>query len=332
MLQSLRHLFAYSWARLIVALGTTTLSIVLFSFVLPVIIFLTKLLVNWRRERKAGKTVNQIVKESFLSWETLIPTIAYALMWTCLLVWAITTTAYADHEALLAKIHQQALDRVALSHKPNDTTPIPTKRPIPKAQSVLPSHQETPTQVVPQPVQQPVPTVNQPGRPLTQLERLAETNRRFSEPDRAHFSEALYDFAGIEDQANVVWGKANNVDTDLNGIDIATRKTRLTGVLLVAKDYEKSFRTARQKWHYFEDQVVYIFGDNPDNDAAVISNAADKYLYFLHTIESIQSKEDKPILDILSDERSQYQTSTGLFARWKRDCDMRLQQMRDSIK
>jgi hypothetical protein len=177
-----------------------------------------------------------------------------------------------------------------------------------------------------------VSTVNQSGRPLTQLERLVDTNRRFSEPDRAHFSEALYDFAAIEDQANTVWGKANNVDTSLNGIEIATRKTRLKEVLSVARDFEKSFRATRQKWHYFEDQAVYIFGDNPDNNAAIISNAADKYLYFVNTIESIQSKEEKPILDILADERSQYQSSTGLFARWKRDCDLRLQQMRDSIK
>jgi uncharacterized protein YoxC len=233
---------------------------------------------------------------------------------------------------LLAKIRQQAADSKNLSQKPSTTIPIAPKQLVPKSKLLLPGHQEIPTPGASQPIPQAESPLNPSGQPLTQLARLIEINRRLSEPDRARFSDALYDFEVSIDQANGVWAKANRVDVDLKSNDIEYRKTRLHEVISTAKDYEQAFRSVRQKRHYFDEQIAYIFGDNADNNASIVSNAASAYLYILNTIEHVQSKDDKPILDLILDQHNRYQPAITNFEIWRQECVRRLQQMRDSIK
>jgi len=166
----------------------------------------------------------------------------------------------------------------------------------------------------------------------TQLERLVEINQRLSESDRARLSDAFYDFATVIDQANGMWAKANRVDVDLKANDLETRKTRLNEVLILDKDYRQAFRAVRQKRHYYQEQIDYIFGDNPDNDASIVTNAATDYLNFLTSIEGLQGKDEKAITNLLSGELNRYQTATTRFELWRQECARRLQRMRDSIK
>ena len=90
---------------MVAALGTTTLSILLFSFVVPVVIFVITVAVDWREQRRAGATVNAIIKGSFLSWQTIIPSTVYLVAWASLLGWSLSNTAYKDHVALLGRVH-----------------------------------------------------------------------------------------------------------------------------------------------------------------------------------------------------------------------------------
>ncbi len=110
MLHSLQNWFSSSWANLVTALGTTTLSIFLFSFVVPILIFIARLVINWRQGRKTGVTMKKIVTRSLRSWQTFIPTGIYLLAWFGLLGWSLSTTAYRDHQALLARIRQLRTD------------------------------------------------------------------------------------------------------------------------------------------------------------------------------------------------------------------------------
>jgi len=106
MLRAFFHLLRYAWENLVVALGTTTLSIILFSFVIPVLIFVGKFGINSKDRRKTGATMRQLVKGSLLSWQTIVPSLIYVVAWASLLLWSISTTAYRDHQALLGRIQQ----------------------------------------------------------------------------------------------------------------------------------------------------------------------------------------------------------------------------------
>ncbi len=115
-------------------------------------------------------------------------------------------------------------------------------------------------------------------QPTTQLDKLIAIDSRLTKADREQLAAALLEFSQILDQANSVWGKANNVDTDLRPNDFETRKVRLLALLPLAQGYSRNFYQERQKWHYYDRQIEYIFGDNPDNDAAIIEGAVTGYL------------------------------------------------------
>ena len=101
MLLSIRHLFSYAWVNLVSALGTTTLTILLFSFVVPVAIFVIKVAVEWRGQRRAGATVKAIIRGSFLSWQTILSSAFYIAVWGALMGWSLSNTVYTEHFALL---------------------------------------------------------------------------------------------------------------------------------------------------------------------------------------------------------------------------------------
>jgi hypothetical protein len=260
---------------------------------------------------------------SFEKWTVFLTTIAIGL--ACL-------TLYSSHEfRVWAHIERPEMPTVA----PKVVDPAPQAKPDVRSSSRLPKLKSPPRvevkPAVPQSGPSPVPA-NPIGGTQTQLERLVETNQRLSESDRARLSDALYDFSTIIDQANSVWAKANRVDVDLKSNDIETRKARLNEVLALDKNYRQAFHAVRQKRHYYQEQIDYIFGDSADNDAAIVINAATDYLNFLSSVESLQGKDEKALVDLLSGEFNRYQTATTRFGLWRQECARRLQRMRDSIK
>ena len=92
-----RHWFAYSWANLVARLGTTTLSVAIFCFLVPLLIFIGLTAVHWREERRKGVRMGKIITRALLSWATIVPSAIYILTWSVLLAWSLGTTASADH-------------------------------------------------------------------------------------------------------------------------------------------------------------------------------------------------------------------------------------------
>ena len=149
--------------------------------------------------------------------------------------------------------------------------------------------------------------------PKSQLDVLLEINKRLSAGDRSRFTDALHDFTQVLDQANTLWGKANRVDDLGSSTDFETRKTRLQDVESSAKDYERAFSQSRQTWHYYAAQVGYIFGDNPDNDALIIRNAAVDYFYFLDALGKLPTTNNGAITLLLADEQNVYGSAIARF-------------------
>ena len=122
MLQSIRHLLSYSWANLVAALGTTTLSILLFSFAIPLAIFAATVVIDWRKQRLAGVLGIDIVKASFLSRQTIISSAIYLVAWLGLLTWATFSTAHNDHVALLSRIRNLVNENKSLRSENSKST------------------------------------------------------------------------------------------------------------------------------------------------------------------------------------------------------------------
>jgi len=127
MLHSIRNLYLYTWANLVAALGTTTLSILVFSFAIPLAIFGATVAAGWREQRGAGKSVKEIIKSSILRWQTLIPSTIYLVAWAGLLGWSLTNTVYKDHEALLARIRNLDAENKGLNNENEQLKAAPPK-------------------------------------------------------------------------------------------------------------------------------------------------------------------------------------------------------------
>jgi len=100
------NLLSRVWNNLLSALGTTTFFVFLFSFVIPIFIFIITVVSNYRKYRKEGVEIAQLIKDSVLSWKTIIPSLVYIISWISLFFWGVTTTIYNDHISLLDSINQ----------------------------------------------------------------------------------------------------------------------------------------------------------------------------------------------------------------------------------
>jgi len=109
MWHSFLHLLGYSWDYLVSLFDFNVPSLILFSIVIPFLIFIVTLFYRYRREVVSlgtpGKTImKRIIKESFFSPQTIIAGAVSILAWVMLLSWGITYTTYKDHEALKGRI------------------------------------------------------------------------------------------------------------------------------------------------------------------------------------------------------------------------------------
>jgi len=231
--------------------------------------------------------------------------------------------------------------------------PVLPKMPAPRAPEILPCKIQVVSQTAPKtasqenPSEKPCPppqtitkTIGQVNPEQIQLEKLIEANRTLPKGDRDRLAEAFFSFAQIQDQANALWGKANRGGAQLrqarsNGTflkDFDKLKKDFRDIESSAKDYEKAFSQEREKWKYYQPQISYIFGDNPDNNALIIRNAIDEYSSFLDDWGRIQNKEDQKIQELFLFEEPRFQDTINRFLFWKRDCDRRLGEMKSSIQ
>jgi hypothetical protein len=77
----------------------------------------------------------------------------------------------------------------------------------------------------------------------------------------------------------------------------------------------------------------YVFGDNPDNlGPNSITNAAEGYASSLEQWSSIKDRENKAALNLFSATRVESDRYLQTFFTWERECEKRVDQMKQSIK
>ncbi len=186
-------------------------------------------------------------------------------------------------------------------------------------------------------------SIARPIAPPSQLDLLIASNKNLPKGDRDRFADALFDFSQVLEQANELWGKANQEGAQLSqgwrsgqiARDFEAHKRTLSEIDQSAKLFAKSFPQVRSKWKYFQEQTNYVFGDNPDNEGPnAVINAAEAYSGYLDRWITIPApnREQRPILDLLEVIQNHFDTYIRNFALWRQGCDRRLSQMKDSIK
>jgi hypothetical protein len=111
MWHSLCNLLSRVWSNLVSSLGSTTLSIVLFSITIPIIIFIISFFFNYYEHKKEGVEIIQLIKESLFAWKFIITSAIYILAWIALFGWFFTITIYNDHKSLKEQFTKSISER-----------------------------------------------------------------------------------------------------------------------------------------------------------------------------------------------------------------------------
>jgi len=233
-------------------------------------------------------------------------------------------------------IHVQPTVEIKGQRAPTETGHSKQQQPPKKNDHSIASGEShvAPSQQVPQQTEQ---TEQKPVQPQqTQIERIVQADRNLPKGDRDRLAEALFEFSQVLDQANIAFGKANNIKVDEHGPlvkDLLTRRGKVSGIESAATEFEAHFRDSRQKWKYYRDQITAIFGDNPDNDAVILRGAVIEYARQLDSVLSLKDTTDEATLKaIFQPEEIRYDDAIRRFALWKSDCERRLEQARSALQ
>jgi hypothetical protein len=194
-----------------------------------------------------------------------------------------------------------------------------------------------------QPQAGPSTPTSQTSQPQTQLERVTAINGNLSPGDRERLSNLLYEFSQILEKMSAVGYRASEQKTQINNEigdgsiakDYETHIKELRYISASSKELATSFLVARgtAKWKYYSDQMDYVFGDNPDNlGPNSITNAAEGYASSLEQWSSIKDRENKAALNLFSATRVESDRYLQTFFTWERECEKRVDQMKQSIK
>ena len=174
----------------------------------------------------------------------------------------------------------------------------------------------------------------------TELDALTAINKGMSDGDKERLSNAFFDFSKVLDQANKLLGEANRAGAQLNqamkgdslAIDIELHRGEFREVLASAKEYERVFSESRHKWSHYDINIRYIYGDNPENNAAIIQNAVADYLFLLNLWTTTVNKEGKSLVGLLGPMQKEFNKETRRFSQWRQNCMHRLEEMKQSIE
>ena len=95
----LSNLLSRAWQNLVSALSSSNLSLAIFSFTIPISVFVVIFIYKWLQARKTGRNAKDVL------WETAVPTFIAggitAFAWICLFGWSVGATIYQDHQSLV---------------------------------------------------------------------------------------------------------------------------------------------------------------------------------------------------------------------------------------
>jgi pimeloyl-ACP methyl ester carboxylesterase len=175
--------------------------------------------------------------------------------------------------------------------------------------------------------------------PQTFGDRVVQRNKNSPPGDRERLANAFSEFSENLDQGSALMYKGFTEASAIGAerAEIAknwqTHITKLRGFASAAKDYGKANMALRTKWNYYPEQTQYVFGDNPDNLGwGKLVNAFDSYAYHLETWGIIQNKDDQRMLNMLAEDRNQFEKMLNEYASFYQGCKARLEEMKASIQ
>lgn len=109
----LGNLFRHAWANLLVALSSSTLSVVIFSVVAPVVLFVFLMCYKWFRTPRDRRSV-VVVLRAYTTPAVILTVIVTVVIWSALFGWSVANTIYTDHENLASDVRQLTKDNQQL--------------------------------------------------------------------------------------------------------------------------------------------------------------------------------------------------------------------------
>jgi hypothetical protein len=168
-----------------------------------------------------------------------------------------------------------------------------------------------------------------------------EAIKRMPPADRTRLSEVFYDLSLSFDKADKLLTASSvlvgNISWSVNNGHISNESTgydsQLDDLIAKAKTYAKETYDIRQKWRYYDQQVVYIFGLNTDNaDAEFLHSALETYKIYFDKWSKIQNKDDHNVHQLLSYPKETFNNAAKHFRAWYRGCDQRLGLLRTALQ
>ena len=109
----LGNLFRHAWANLLVALSSSTLSVVIFSVVVPIVLFVFLMGYQWLRTPKDRRRVLAVLRAGTTT-AVISTVIVTVVVWSALFGWSVANTIYTDHENLASDVRQLTKDNQQL--------------------------------------------------------------------------------------------------------------------------------------------------------------------------------------------------------------------------
>jgi hypothetical protein len=246
---------------------------------------------------------------------------------------------YRDSLKNLNTVIQERQDAVSenwhLKHSENAIAPAPKSKSLFSGSTVSAAQSRITGQSAPASPSGPpqsVPAVQSTHQ--TYAEGLMQTNKNLPKGDRDRLADVLYEFSKTLDEMTDLGYKANLELAQMNnGVrsgsivnDYEDHERKLRSIATPAKEMARSFLISReQKWRYYQDQMSYVFGDNPDNEGPnAIINATEGYANALDQWSSIQDRGSKGALTLLSTAQIESDRYLHTFFSWRQGCETRL--------
>lgn len=132
------NLLAASWSKVLLALGTTTLAVILFSLAVPVATFIVTMAVVWKSQGGVMTHLKQSAVPTLIGFSVPFVLIAFVF------AWSIVRNIYDDHEWSVVKIGSASHEIETLTSNLKDTQQklvgAEKRKPLPKDRCVWKSY------------------------------------------------------------------------------------------------------------------------------------------------------------------------------------------------
>lgn len=239
-------------------------------------------------------------------------------------------------------------DRVFKFENPNY---IPARPPAPKPKGTAPPASKSESAPAQSPQQaehqssgssaRQGPPMGSGAAPVTQLDRLVETDRNLTPGDRDRLSNALYEYNEFLEQGRTLGYTLSNEFVKLSqdrqsgalASNVAEHIKSIRAMDAPAWAYYHSFDRIQAKWKYYQEQTAYLFGDNPYNlGPNALINAIEGIANHLTDWSTIPDKSQRPILNIEAAQQNDFEQGLREYFDWITGCQQRLEQIRQSIQ